>query len=65
VFESVKPSATTKYMIVCAVLYTVYPADLVYLLMVGILMSMKLAPLFGVDVDFFSKIEDKVRVDSK
>ena len=59
-FESVRPSFTTKYMILCAALYTVYPSDMVYLLMTGILISMKVAPLFDVDVDFFAKAEDKI-----
>ena len=59
-FESVRPSVTTKYMILCATLYTIYPSDMVYLLMTGVLISMKVAPLFDVDVDFFAKAEEKV-----
>ena len=47
-------------MILCASLYAVYPSDMVYLLMTGILLSMKVAPLFDVDVDFFAKVEDKI-----
>jgi len=59
-FESVRPSVTTKYMLLCASLYTVYPSDMVYLLMTGVLLYMKVAPLFDVDVDFFAKAEDKI-----
>ena len=47
-------------MILCATLYTIYPSDMVYLLMTGVLISMKVAPLFDVDVDFFAKAEEKV-----
>ena len=47
-------------MILSAALYTIYPSDMVYLLITGILLSMKVAPLFDVDVDFFAKAEDKV-----
>ena len=47
-------------MILSAALYTIYPSDMVYLLITGILLSMKVAPLFDVDVDIFAKAEDKI-----
>ncbi len=59
-FESLKPSVTTKYCFICAVLYTLLPGDLIYILIAGLLVTMKAGPLFSLPVDVFKPFEDKV-----
>ena len=56
-FESMKPSVTTKYCIISAVLYALVPTDLVYIIIAGLLLTMKVGPLFGLPVDPFTKAE--------
>ena len=58
--ESMKPSVTSKYCFLCAILYTFYPGDLAYILMAGLLITMKAGPLFEVPVDVFKPAEDKI-----
>lgn len=58
--ESMKPSVTTKYCFVCSVLYTLLGHDLIYILITGLLVTMKAGPLFSLPVDVFKPVEDKV-----
>ena len=60
VLESMKPSVTTKYCLICAILYVLMPGDLIYIIMCGILITMKAGPLFQAPVDVFKPVEDKI-----
>lgn len=57
--ESLKPSLTTKYCLVSALLYAFFPQDVTYVAIAGILVAMKVGPLFSLPVDIFAKIESK------
>ena len=58
--ETMKPSVTTKYCLICSILYTMMPGDLSYIIITGLLVTMKAGPLFNVPVDGFSLVETKV-----
>ena len=58
--ETMKPSVTTKYCLLCAIAYTFFPGDLTYIIITGLLVTMKAGPLFNVPVDGFSVVENKV-----
>lgn len=60
VFESIKPSLTTKYCFLCALIYVYFPWDVTYVLIVGILITMKVGPLFNVSMDPFTVTEHKI-----
>ena len=59
-FESLKPSVTTKYCLISSVLYVILPTDLTYILISGLLITMKTGPLFSVPVDVFQPVEVKI-----
>ena len=59
-FETMAPSVTSKYCLVSSLLYVLYPADAVYILICGLLIAMKVAPIYQVDVDPFIKAEEKL-----
>jgi len=59
-FESLMPSVTTKYCILAALLLHLVPGDATYIAVAGLFLSMKVGPLFGVPVDLFSPVENKV-----
>ena len=58
--ESMKPSVTTKYCALCTALYLIFPEDVTYLLICGMLVAMKTGPVFGLTMDPFVKIENAV-----
>jgi len=58
--ETLLPSVTTKYCILATLLLTQLPGDLTYILVAGLFLAMKVGPLFGVPVDLFSPVENKV-----
>ena len=58
--ETMKPSVTTKYCLICSTLYALLPGDLTYIIIAGLLITMKTGPLYGVPVDGFSIVENKV-----
>lgn len=58
--ELMKPSVTTKYCFLCAMLYVLYPQDITYILIVGLLLAMKVGPIFDLPVDPFVKVEELV-----
>jgi len=58
--ESMKPSVTTKYCFISALLYVILPTDLTYILIAGLLITMKAGPLFAVPVDVFQPVEAKL-----
>ena len=58
--ESMKPSVTTKYCLICSTLYVLMPCDIIYIIITGLLITMKAGPLFQVPVDVFKPVEDKV-----
>ena len=58
--ESMKPSVTSKYCFVCALLYALLPGDATYIAMVGLLVTMKAGPLLNVPVDGFAVAESKL-----
>ena len=58
--ESMKPSVTTKYCAVCTALYLIFPEDITYILICGMLVAMKVGPVFGLTMDPFVKIENFV-----
>ena len=60
VFESVKPSLTTKYCAVFALIYSFFPWDSVFVVMTIAMVTMKVGPLLDKDVDPFVKVEDKI-----
>eukprot|EP00095_Tigriopus_kingsejongensis_P007351 maker-scaffold589_size129586-snap-gene-0.45 protein:Tk07351 transcript:maker-scaffold589_size129586-snap-gene-0.45-mRNA-1 annotation:"trimeric intracellular cation channel type b" len=60
VFESVKPSLTTKYCFVSALVYLLFPWDITYVIIVGLLITMKVGPLFNLPVDPFAQLEHRV-----
>ena len=60
ILESMKPSVTTKYCFICSTLYALMPSDLIYILITGLLITMKTGPLFSLPVDVFKSVEDKV-----
>ena len=57
--ESLKPSLATKCCFLCSLVYVVLPWDLTYVLMAGILVTMKVGPLFGLPVDVLGPLESK------
>ena len=59
-FESLKPSVTTKYCLISSVLYVILPADLTYILISGLLITMKTGPLFSVPVNDFQLVEVRI-----
>ena len=59
-FETLKPSVTTKFCFLSALLYVLFPIDLVYIIICGLLMTMKAGPLFTLQVDVFSPLEKKL-----
>ena len=59
-FESLKPSVTTKFCFLSALLYVLFPMDFVYIIICGLLMTMKVGPLFTLNVDIFSPLEKKL-----
>lgn len=44
--ESLNPSVTTKMCFSCACIYTLFPSDIAYISMAGLLVAMKVGPLF-------------------
>ena len=58
--ESMKPSVTTKYCFFSSLLYVILPTDLTYVLIAGLLITMKAGPLFAIPVDVFHPIEERV-----
>jgi len=60
VLESMKPSVTTKYCLICAILYIFVPGDLIYIIICGLLVTMKAGPLFAAPVDVFKPLEDRI-----
>ena len=58
--ETMKPSVTTKYCLICSILYTLIPGDLTYIIIAGLLVTMKAGPLFSVPVDGFTVVENKI-----
>ena len=58
--ETMKPSVATKYCLICSILYALMPGDLTYIIITGLLVTMKAGPLFSVPVDGFSVVENKV-----
>ena len=58
--ETMKPSVATKYCLICSTLYALLPGDLSYIIIAGLLVTMKAGPLFNVPVDGFSLVENKV-----
>ena len=58
--ETMKPSVTTKYCLICAIAYTFAPGDLTYIIITGLLVTMKAGPLFNIPVDGFSVVESNV-----
>jgi len=59
-FESMLPSVTTKYCLLAALLLHALPHDGTYVAVAGLFLAMKVGPLFGVPVDLFSPLENKV-----
>ena len=60
VLESMKPSVTTKYCLISAILYIFIPGDLIYIIICGLLVTMKAGPLFAAPVDVFKPVEDRI-----
>ena len=59
--ETMKPSVTTKYCLVCSVLYVLMPGDLTYIIITGLLVTMKTGPLFNLPIgQGFSFVENTV-----
>merc|ERR1719244_221924 len=58
--ETMLPSVTTKYCVLAALCLFFIPSDATYVAVAGLFLSMKVGPLFGVPVDFFSPIENKI-----
>jgi len=56
-WESLVPSVCTKYCLVAALLLTLLPGDLTYMVVAGLFLAMKVGPLFAVPVDLFSPVE--------
>jgi len=59
-FETLIPSVTSKYCLLAAILLTILPGDITYVATAGLFLTMKLGPLFGVPVDLFTPVENKV-----
>ena len=59
-FESLKPSLTTKFCFISSLLYVLFPSDLVYIIITGLLIAMKAGPLFTLQVDIFAPVEGKI-----
>ena len=51
-------SVTTKYCFISALLYVILPTDSTYILIAGLLITMKAGPLFAVPVDVFQPVEE-------
>ena len=60
ILESMKPSVTTKYCLICAILYIFIPGDLIYIIICGLLVTMKAGPLFAAPVDVFKPLENRI-----
>ena len=45
------PSVTTKCCVIAALLCIIIPGDLSYILMVGLLVTMKVGPIFNLDLN--------------
>ena len=58
--ETMKPSLATKYCLVCAIAYVLFPGDLTYIIISGLLVTMKAGPLLKIPVDGFSPVENKI-----
>jgi len=58
--ETMLPSVTTKYCVLAALCLFFIPSDATYVAVAGLFLSMKVGPLFGVPVDFFSPLENKI-----
>merc|ERR1711997_1019023 len=59
-FETLIPSVTSKYCLLAALLFYLLPGDVTYVAVAGLFLTMKVGPLFGVPVDLFSPVENKI-----
>jgi len=59
-FETLIPSVTSKYCLLAALLLYFLPGDVTYVAVSGLFLTMKVGPLFGVPVDLFSPVENKI-----